>query len=90
MDEEEGRWMGSRSPPGDFISKVTTDKYETLSHIRADIENVPFTPMSSPSGLILGKMFEIIYSYGGTAEIKAQLAWDEDVCLLWTYLRSYH
>ena len=48
-----------------------------------DAKNVPGTPRMSPLGFpIFIQEFEIIYIYGGTDEIKAQIAWEEDVRLL--------
>ena len=53
-----------------------------MSHIRLDAKNVPGTPRMSPLGFpIFIQEFEIIYIYGGTDEIKAQIAWEEDVSL---------
>jgi len=47
-----------------------------------DTEKVPCLPRMSPLGFpIFIQEFEIIYIYGGTAEIKAQMAWKEDVRL---------
>jgi hypothetical protein len=70
---------------GNCISKAITDKYKTLSHIHVDATKVPCVPGMSPLGFpIFIQQFEVIYIYGGTAEIKAQLAWKEDVCVFST------
>lgn len=87
MDEEEGEWDRSRSLPGKCISKAITDKFKTLSHIHVDATKVPCIRGMSPLGFpIFIQQFEVIYIYGGTAEIKAQLAWEENVRLLRTCL----
>jgi hypothetical protein len=63
------------------ISKAITDKYKTLSHIDVDATKVPYVLGISPLGFpVFIQEFEVIYIYGGTAEIKAQLAWKENVC----------
>ena len=44
----------------------------------------------SPLGFpVFIQEFEVIYIYGGTAEIKAQLAWKEDVRLYVLGLTTY-
>lgn len=54
-----------------------------MSHIRVEADKVPCLPGMSPLGFpIFIQEFEVIYIYGGTAEIKAQLAWKQDVCVL--------
>jgi hypothetical protein len=70
-----------RSLRGNCISKAITDKYKTLSHIDVDATKVPCVLGISPLGFpVFIQEFEVIYIYGGTAEIKAQLAWKENVC----------
>ena len=66
----------------DGLSGESTEKYKKLTHIRVDVSDIPGVPGMSPLGLpIFIQTFEIIYIYGGTAEIKAQIAWKEDVRL---------
>ena len=65
-----------------LVSEGIIAKYKTISRIRVDTEKVPCLFRMSPLGFpIFIQEFEIIYIYGGTAEIKAQMAWKEDVRL---------
>lgn len=82
MDEEEGRFISSIPTDNLRLKTNITDKYVTLSHIRVDAHKVPCAIGMSPLGFpIFIQEFEVIYMYGGTEEIKAQLAWEEDVCI---------
>ena len=61
-----------------------------MSHIHVDVRNVPGVPGISPLGLpVFVYEFEMICIYGGTAEIKAQIAWKEDVRLCNLCLTTY-
>lgn len=92
MDEEEGRWINSRFSSEIVVSEVKTDKYETLSRVRVDVARVPYTvEVSRSSGApVFVQDFEVIHTYGETAEIKAQVAWKEKVCVLRIYLSSHN
>jgi hypothetical protein len=68
---------------------VTTEKYKTVSHIHVDVADLPYHPAWTPLGtLVFIRKFEVIYIYGSTAEIKAQIAWKDGVRLLRTHLTT--
>lgn len=53
-----------------------------MSHISVDALKAPCITGMSPLGFPISvHQFELIYTYGETAEIKAQLAWMEEVRL---------
>ena len=60
-----------------------------MSHISVDASKVPCITGMSPLDLPISiYRFELIYTYGQTAVIKAQLAWMEEVRLSRTHLWS--
>ena len=59
-----------------------TDKYKEICHISADASKAPYTVGMSLLGFpIYVQEFEMIYIYGQT-EFKAQVAWTEEVRLV--------
>lgn len=81
MDEEIGRRINPMFSSDNCISEVITEEYETISHIRVDLGRVPYILAITASGLVSVQEFEVIYIYGDTAQIKAQVAWKDGVCL---------
>ena len=80
MDEEQSRCL--RSSWDSRVLEATTGKFKEMCHISADASKAPYTVGRSLLGFpIFIQEFEIIYIYGQTTEVKAQVAWMEDVRL---------
>jgi len=59
-----------------------------MAHIPVDASKAPYIIGMSPLGFpIFIQKYEVIYIYGQT-EFKAQLAWTEGVCVVFSHLRS--
>ena len=72
----------SNSLRDDRILEETTEKFEEKCHISVDSPDAPCIVGRSLLGFpIFIQEFEVIYIYGQTAEIKAQVAWTEEVRL---------
>jgi len=64
------------------VLEAITGKFKEMCHISADASGAPYTVGMSLLGFpIFIQEFEIIYIYGQTTEVKAQVAWVEDVRL---------
>jgi hypothetical protein len=83
MDEEQGRRTDSKSLWDNRILEATAGEFKEMCHISVDAPKAPcFLSISRLGFPIFIREFEIIYIYGQTAEITAQVAWTEEVRLV--------
>ena len=64
------------------VLKATTEKFQEMCNISVDAPDAPCSVGRSLLGFpIFVQEFEVIYIYGQT-ELKAQVTWQEEVCLV--------